>query len=137
MSATNLNPIQYQIVTWAAPEAALAVDTTIFLAPYDCYLVSASEVHLTAGSDAGAVNVQLTKDTGTTAPGAGTDLLSNNTNAGFNLKGTANTVQEGTFKTTAGILNLSKGDRIGVDFAGTQKAVAGTVISLVFARTAD
>ena len=51
-------------------------------------------------ADAGAVNVQLVKDTSTDAPGAGTDLLTNNTDAGFNCKGTANTVQNGTLTAT-------------------------------------
>lgn len=137
MSQSNLRPLFYETVTYKIPAAATATDTNIFIAPYDCYLVDAYEVHSVAGSDGSAVNLQLTKDTGTTAPGAGTDLLANNSDAGFNLKGTADTVQAAVFKTTAGIRNLAKGDRISVDFAGTQTSVAGTTVTLVIARNAD
>lgn len=89
-------------------------------------------VHSTAGSDAGSVNVQVTKDTGTNAPGAGTDLLTNNSNAGFNCKGTANTVQNGALTATVATLWLAAGDRLAVDFAGTTTALAGVVAVVTF-----
>lgn len=120
-------------VTWANPSAAYGTDKVIFTAPYDCVLLSASEVHSVAGSDAGTVYLQLTKDTGTNAPGAGSDLLSNNSNNGFDLKGTANTVQYASFK--AGVSRkLSKGDRIALDFAGTCTSLDGVCVTLIFNR---
>lgn len=118
-------------VTWANPSAAYATDRAIFVAPFNCVLVQASESHAVAGSDAGAVNVQLTHDTGTQAPGVGPDLLSNNANAGFNLKGTANTTQFASWKSGTS-RRFVKGDRLSVDFAGVQTIVDGLVITAIF-----
>src|SRR6185369_4180111 len=76
---------------------------------------------------------QLTKDTSTNAPGAGSDLLSNTTNTGFALgtaAATANVPQVGVFKTTAGLLEMATGDRLSVDYAGTLTSVAGVVITV-------
>lgn len=106
------------------------VDKAFFIANRACKVIAISEVHSTAGSDASAVNVQVVKDTGTAAPGAGTDLLTNNTNAGFNMKGTANTVQNGTLVASSASLTLAAGDRLSLDFAGTVTAVAGVVVSI-------
>lgn len=105
-------------------------DEAFFIATRACEVVAVSEVHATAGTDVGAVNLQVTKDTGTNAPGAGTDLLTNNTNAGFNLKGTANTVQAGTLTATAATKKLAAGDRLSVDFAGTLTTLAGVVVTV-------
>lgn len=110
--------------------AEIGTDSCIFIAPVPCQILAANYVHSVAGNDAGAVNLQLTKDTGTDAPGPGTDLLADNSNAGWNCKGTANTVQAGTFKTTAGILDLNRGDRISLDYAGTTTNLAGVVVTL-------
>lgn len=109
-------------------------DQAFFIANRAYEVVAIREVHSVAGNDAGAVNVQVTKDTGTNAPGAGSDLLTNNTNAGFNLKGTANTVQVGTLTPTSANLRLAAGDRLSVDFAGTLTTLAGVVITVTLKR---
>lgn len=122
----------YIFSTYAMLANGSLADQAFFLAPIggpSFQVVTISEVHGTLGTDAGTVNVQVTKDTGTAVAGAGTDLLTNNTSAGFNLKGTINTVQEGTLTTTAGALVLAPGDRLSVDFAGTLTAVAGVVVT--------
>jgi hypothetical protein len=96
------------------------VDAGFFIAdrPYQVELASA--VWSTAGG-AGA-NAQLTVDSGTQAPGAGLDLLSNDSNAGFQIDGTANTVEVGTFQ-SAGRNFLQAGDRLGIDFTATATIV--------------
>ena len=109
--------------------ASLA-DQCIFIANRAYTVKSITEVHSVAGNDAGAVNLQVTKDTSTDAPGAGTDLLTNNANAGFDLKGTANTVQTGTLTATAASLALAAGDRLSLDFAGTLTTLAGVVVTI-------
>ncbi len=91
-------------------------------------------VHSTAGTNGSAVNLQVTKDTSTNAPGAGTDLLTNNTNAGFNCKGTINVVQTGALSATTANLWLAAGDRLSVDFAGTTTALAGVVVVVAFEK---
>lgn len=119
----------YKVVTLNMPLNGNCVDQCFFVADRAYQLVGVDYVHATAGSDGGSVNVQVTKDTGTNAPGAGTDLLTNNTNAGFNCKGTANTVQAGTLTGTTASLQLAAGDRLSVDFAGTVTALAGVHIT--------
>lgn len=107
---------------------ATATDRFIFIAPVACQVVSASEVHAVAAG--GASNIQLTKDTGTTVPGGGTNLLTNNTNAGFDLNGTANTVQAGALSVTVTDLQLAVGDRLAVDWANAIQSTAGMVVTV-------
>jgi len=109
--------------------ASLA-DQVFFIANRAYEVTDIREIHATAGSDGSAVNMQVVKDTSTNAPGAGTDLLTNNTNAGFDMKSTANTVQVGTLTSTLASLRLAAGDRLAVDFAGTLTALAGVVVTV-------
>jgi hypothetical protein len=120
-------------VSVPVPAATIGTDFVIFVAPFDCTLQSASEVHAVLGTDASAVNVQLTHDTGTQAPGVGGDLLANSSNAGFNLKGTINTPQHASFKSGTS-RKFVKGDRLSADFAGVMTAVAGVTITATFNR---
>lgn len=106
------------------------VDQALFIANRAWQVTAVREIHSTAGTDASAVNLQVTKDTGTNAPGAGTDLLTNNSNAGFDLKGTANTVQVGTLTATVASLQLAAGDRLSVDYAGVVTALVGVVVTV-------
>jgi hypothetical protein len=84
-------------------------------------------------STASSSNTQaLTKDSGTTAPGSGTVLLTDNTNAGIGTSATANTPVEGTLITTARTgLWLGPGDRLGVKNAGTATGLAGNFSAVV------
>lgn len=106
------------------------IDHAFFTADRAYQVVGITEIHATAGNDGSAVNLQVTKDTGTNAPGAGTDLLTNNTNAGFNLKATANTLQTGTLTATTASLQLAAGDRLSLDFAGTVTTLAGVQVTV-------
>ncbi len=117
-------------VTANCPLNADCVDQAFFIANRAYQVVGVKEVHATAGNDAGAVNLQVTKDTSTNAPGAGTDLLTDNSAAGFNLKGTANTVQTGTLTGTTASLQLAAGDRLSLDFAGTVTTLAGLQVTV-------
>lgn len=114
--------------TFADETVSLATDRAIFLAtrPYD--IRDIKEVHSVAAG--GASVLQVTKDVTTDAPGAGTDLLSDNTNGGFDLNATANTVQTGTLKTTAGLRKMNAGDRLSIDFAQAIQSTAGLKISV-------
>lgn len=117
-------------VTFAINANATLADTQFFVAN-NRYVVSAVRYsHTAAGTNGGAVNVQLVKDTSTNAPGAGTDMLTNNSNAGFDCKGTANVTQTGTLVATAATLLLAAGDRLSVDFAGTLTTLAGVVMTV-------
>jgi hypothetical protein len=92
--------------TCATATPATAIDAVFFVATRAYIMVSVSEVHAVAAG--GASKLQIVKDTATDAPGAGTDLLTNNTNTGFDLAATANTVQVGTL-VAAGTRTLAAG----------------------------
>lgn len=83
---------------------------------------------------AAAVTIDITKDTGTTAAGAGTSILSA-TMAGDS---TANTVITGSLSATAANLALSgaAGDRLAVKFSATTTGV-GVCIIVTFAPIAS
>lgn len=117
--------------TYAPSGTPAATDVAFFIATRAYLVVSVSEVHSTAAG--GASNIQLVKDTGTAAPGTGTDLLTNNTNAGFDLNGTANTVQTGTLTATIATKSLAAGDRLSVDYANAIQSSAGVVITACMA----
>lgn len=103
---------------------AAAVDAAFYIAPRAMLVTSARQIHSVAAG--GTSVLQITKDTGTNAPGAGTDLLS----AGFNLNATANTVQVGALIATAATKTLAAGDRLSIDFADAIQSSAGIVVTV-------
>lgn len=106
---------------------AAATDTVFYVATRAVTVTAVSEVHAVAAG--GASSLQVTKDSGTDAPGAGANLLTNNTDAGFNLNATANTVQNGTLVTTEGTTTLAAGDRLAVDFANAIQSSSGIAVT--------
>lgn len=87
----------------------------VFIAPRACNVLSITEVHNVAGTNGGAVTLNVEKLTGTQNLDAGVEVLS----SPFNLKGTANTVQYGTMTTVLTSKQLAKGDRLALKDAGT------------------
>lgn len=101
--------------------AATAGYYKVFLiVPAIALITGFKEVHGTAGSDAGAVTIDLEKLTGTTAAGSGTSAL----NATLSLKATADTVQAATITFTSANKTLAVGDRLALKLTGTPTAVA-------------
>ena len=103
------------------------VDATFFVATRAFRVVAISQVHSVANG--GALTIQVTKDTGTAAPGAGTDLLT----AAFDLNATANTVQVGALVATAGVTTLAAGNRLAVDYSTTTTSLQGNSITACMA----
>ncbi len=105
-------------VSYVLQKNANFVDASFFIADRDYEILAA---YASWGTAASSGNVQLTLDVTADAPGAGTNLLTNDTNAGFQYDGTANTPELATWYTTMGTpkpLVLS-GDRLSLDFNGT------------------
>lgn len=113
---------------------------TAFIAPYPLELIGGSLVWSTASASG---TVQLTKDTGTTAPGAGTALLT----AAIATSTTANTVANfgsvsyagaaGTAfasPATSGKVQMAKGDRLSITFGGTFTSQTNLVVMGFFKR---
>lgn len=111
-----------------AQAAAAMVDQSFYIAPFPVQVSRIDFVAAVAETTAATLNVQVTKDVSTDAPGAGTDLLTNNVNAGFNAKATANTVQNGILTGTIASLQLAVGNRLSVDFSAAATELVGVTI---------
>ena len=106
---------------------ANAINTTFFIATRAYRIKGAKVVFSTAAGGASALDI--THETGTTGPAAGSVI----TNASFNLNATANTVQTGTLVATAATLLLAAGDRLSVKFGQTVQSSAGIAASVELA----
>lgn len=107
--------------------ATQMVSSSLFIAPRAMQVVGCECVY---GVQAGqACKLLLEKATGTTAPGSGTALLTNNTNTGFDINTTANTVQTGTLTATEADLQLAAGDRLSAKW-GTSTSCVGCVLTV-------
>ncbi len=109
--------------TAAATAANYGVLFTALKRGYEVMVVG--EIHGTAGTNAGAVTLQLEKLTGTTAKGSGSNILV----TAFDLKGTINTLvkKEGVELTGK---TLAVGDRLAWKTSGTLTAVANVHITV-------
>lgn len=99
---------------------------TEFVATRACRVKAISAVFSVA-STSGSMNLQ--KNTGTTAPGAGSQLLSGS----MSLSGTANTVVNGSLVASVATLTLAAGDRISVSLGGAMTSLAQCQVSITFA----
>lgn len=107
---------------------------TCFVAD-DIYSVEAmTEIHDIAQTSADGCSLMVSKVSGTTAPSAAiwhliTDTAfsgADNVYKGFNLKGTAATVQNATMTTVASSLELAVGDRLVWGVNGTIGTISGS-----------
>lgn len=108
---------------------AAGTDQVFYIAPRPAIITAIAESHrvLAGGTGATGAYLAVVKDTGTDAPGGGTDVL---TGGGFDLSGAANTVQFATLATTPATLTLNTGDRLSVDYAGTNGGEAGVAVTV-------
>lgn len=122
------NELVFPVTITLQGSAAATADNydVFFIADRDYLVVSISEIHSTVGSDGSDVTCQVQKLTGTEAVASGSDILS----TAFDLKGTANTVQEGILVLTSNTLVLNKGDRLALDDSGTLTAVTDVIVTV-------
>lgn len=100
-----------------------------YRAPFPIEVISVSERHATAGTDAGAVTFVVAKGASGTAVASATAIQTST----FNLKGTADTEQ--TVVPDAGApRQLSAGDWLGVKLTGTPTSLAGVVLTVTARR---
>ena len=115
-------------VTWQlAPNSQQQVAQCFFIADRDYEVFDASCIFDVAAG--GAAKIGVTIDKGTTVPGGGNVVQTDNTNAGFDLNATARTTQ---FMTPASLhLRLmSPGDRLGLVVAGAAQSIADVEITV-------
>jgi hypothetical protein len=118
----------YLMGTSAATAANYGV---FFIVPRNCVVKDFYEIHEVAGSDGGAVTLQLERLQGTEAPDSGDDLLT----SAISLKGTANTVSRGILSKDNRVVSLKTGDRLRIKDSGTLTAVAGLCATIIIEYT--
>ena len=124
--------IEHYCHTLIGTTASTAANYTVFfIAPAPCYVSSFKEVHQTAGTDAGAVTLQLEKLNSTEALDAGDNVLA----TALSLKSAIDTVQTATLTTTNANRTLATGDRLAMKDAGTLTAVANVTVLLELTYT--
>ena len=120
----NKDPFCVPITIQDTDAATAANYGVFFTASFPCEVMAISESHKTAGSDGGAVTVNVEKLTSGQALDAGVTLLS----TAFNLKATANTpahVPSSSYSFVFGTARqLDRGHRLALKDAGTLTAVA-------------
>ena len=105
--------------------AATAANYGVFyIVPKACVITGFQEVHQVAGTDAGAVTLNLEKLTGTEAPGSGSEVLSTD----LSLKSTINSVQSGVLTMTLADKTLKIGDRLCLKDTGTLTDVSNITV---------
>lgn len=123
------------IVTVSFGANAAIADCPAFICPEEAEyeLVEVMENHRVAGTDGGAVSLDIVHADSGEAIAAGITALSGTL---FNLKSTADTpVRRSTasgLSTTRSARVLQPGDRHDLDFQGTLTALAGVCVTLVY-----
>lgn len=120
---------QYVYKDICIPDNLSLADGAFMIADRAYRVIQVDEIHAVAGSDVGAVSLDIKKQTGTQAPSAGVSVLA----VTFDLKGTANTrvSKSGADLTaTAADKDLAAGNRLSLDFTGTLTAVAGLCVTV-------
>lgn len=108
--------------------AATPADQVFFLANRKYALNAISYMHGTAETTTTGLNVELKVQDGTETEAQGTDILTNNSNAGFDALAAANTVQVGTFSA----LSLVAGERLSLTLDDTATELANVVMTVAF-----
>ncbi|HXC05792.1 MAG TPA: hypothetical protein VNZ86_13615 [Bacteroidia bacterium] len=115
-----------------------SIATTALMVSNGSYIITGVQaVASTVGTNGGTVTGDVTIDTGTAAPGAGTSVLA----AAFALNtaggAVANTVQTVALSATAANLRINAGSRISFKATGTLTALAGLVVTVTYAPIQD
>ena len=125
---TNVVPTGVIFTSLKNAEPATAGNyTTFFIAPYPIQILSVSEIHGTASSSG---TLDITKDTGTTAPQGGSTIFASA--APFNTAATANTLQTVTKMATGNGAVMAAGDRLALKNGGTLTSSADLSVILTY-----
>ena len=103
----------------------------MFIARHPIEIMRITETHSTAGSDAGAVTLDVKKAGSGVAIASGVTLLGST----FNLKSTANTPVYKEGQNLSANRRLKEGDRIGIVTSGTLTALTDVQITIYYSET--
>lgn len=113
---------------------ASSVDEWVFIADGNYTVSSIKELHAVAGTDGSGVTLGVRKIASATVAAPGANVAAGIVEflqSDFSLKSTANTTVTGTLSATGSDLQLSTGDKIGLNFAGTLTTLAGGLLEIV------
>lgn len=116
-----------EVVWQLAPNAQQQVAQCFFIADNYYEVVDATFVGDVAAG--GAAKIGVTIDKGTTVPGGGNVVQTDNTSAGFDANATARTVQYMT-PASLHLRLMSPGDRLGLVVAGAAQSIADAEITV-------
>lgn len=109
-------------------QAATAANYGVFAHAMAACVVEAVWIsHQTAGTDAGAVTLDIEKLTSGTALDSGTTILS----SAYDLKGTINTPVNSALNADISRRQIGRGERLALKDSGTLTAVAGVCVTVV------
>lgn len=112
------------------------VQAQYFFTANRAYIVTGVNIRYSTKSSVSGLKLTVTKDTGTTAAGGGTSILTDNTNAGPLVTQDANVTYAGALSATAATIRLAPGDRLALKFSsGTLTALVGLVITVALQET--
>ena len=128
-TAKRLKPNSLDLIIVHPIDAAAGhITKNVFVADRAYQLVSVEEAHITASTSG---TLQITKCTGTQAPGSGVNMLTGT----ISTAGTADTVVAGTLSATAANSLLADGDRIAFVTGGTATNYVGGALTIVLRPT--
>lgn len=92
------------------------------------------EIHGTAETTSTGTFLQVERLQGTESFGNGDNLLTDNSDSGFDLKGTADTLQEGTVASSTAVY-LDEGDRLAINIDGATNEIASVMVEVEISET--
>lgn len=124
---SSLSYIAFVTVNLPSTQPQTAANFGIFFtATRPCFVRAVSEKHTVAGTDAGAVTLQIERLQGTTALDSGTTILE----TAFDLKGTAYTTQQGQLNRIKTSTALQTGDSLALKDSGVLTSLQGVQVTL-------
>lgn len=111
------------------------INRYLFVADENVKVEKVKEIHGTAETTSTATFLQIERLQGTESFGNGDNLLTDSSGSGFDLKGTANTLQEGTIVGSTAIY-LDEGDCLAINVDGATNEIANVMVKVEVSRTA-
>ena len=121
----HISPESRDSFTITNLQASSIVDRVFGIVPVRCELISAREVHTTAAGQTCTGAIERLQ--GTETSGNGDQCAT-----GFDLEGTASTVQKATVVTASDINVFEAGDRVGFNGTGTSTSLVNMLITCEF-----
>lgn len=113
-------------ISFIVSQAALEVDSWVFLADRNYVVTKVQEIHTVTNTASLTFDLKVTRSGIVQAPTSGTSILA----AAKTLVATANTVANVALSGTANATQVNTGDLIGLDLVGAVDSVQGCLISI-------